>query len=657
MNIPSAFSRFAAVLALALATAAPFAPAVAAGDAASRGTRATPKSLAGVDLRDMPLAELARLISQVGNVNVIVTSAVADKKVSLYVRDADIDGLVKNLSRVASVWYRYDAPTRTYLLMSADEYQRDVAITRDDVTRVYTLRNYNVVSAANVLRGLYGRRVRLSNPIEEMPPVELNGDNRTGIGSGNGVNGSFGSSRYGGNGGVFGNNGGGVFGSGRFGNNGGSVSQFGSASFGGMLDDGYGRGGQAQETDPRTQFEKISPDRLSGNVQTNADGVTTVDKSELTSDTALGPPIYVTFNRLHNLLLVRSGDETALREIDALVEKFDRPARQVLLEMQIMEVDLDDGFKSIFDIGLGNQHSARGPNGLGAISERGLSGRRVDGSVAQNAFSSGNFGEESDSTLVWQFVNDHIRARLQLMESQNRVNVLGSPMLVASNNQPARLFIGDEQVLVTGASSNVLTGTTGATSSFITPQTERRNVGQTLTILPRINDDRSVSLTIDQDDSSLNRGGSTIPISTSNGGLRDYPIDIVNTASLQLTALAHDGLTVAVGGLIRQSNTHQDAHVPVLGKIPVLGTLFKRKVKGNSRSQLVLLVTPRVLETAEEADRLARDKASEVIDLRDRPASPRRIEDLPVDERGRVLPRQDAGPQPEVPSRAAEPRH
>ena len=654
MNIPSVPFRFAAVLALVLALGGPFAPAAAA-DAAARATRAAPKSLAGVDLRDMPLAELARLISQVGNVNVIVTSAVADKKVSLYVRDADVAGLVKNLSRVASVWYRYDAPTRTYLLMSADEYQRDVAITRDDVTRVYTLRNYNVVSAANALRGLYGRRVRLSNPIEEMPPVELNGGNRSNSGSGTGnlVGGSFGNGAFGngrlGNGSFGGN---GAFGNGSFGG-GGTFSQFGSSGFGATLDDGYGRG--AQEADPRKQFDNVSPDRLAGSVQTNENGVTTVDRSELAADTTLGPPIYVTFNRLHNLLLVRSGDEAALREIDALVGEFDRPARQVLLEMQIMEVDLGDGFKSVFDIGLGNQRTARGPIGLGEISERGVSGRRSDGRVAQNAFSSGNFNEEGDSTLVWQFVNDHIRARLQLMESQNRVNVLGSPMLVASNNQPARLFIGDEQILVTGATSNVVTGTTGATSAFVTAQTERRNVGQTLTILPRINDDRSVSLTIDQDDSSLNKGGSTIPISTAGGSVRDFPIDIVNTASLQLTALAHDGLTVAVGGLIRQNNTHQDAHVPVLGRIPVLGTLFKRKVKGNSRSQLVLLVTPRVLETAEEADRIARDKASEVIDLRDRPEVPRRIEDIPTDERGRVLPRRDAA-APAAPGRPAAPR-
>ena len=649
MNIHSAKSRFAVAFALLAVLATSGTP-----SRASDGVRPTPKSLAGVDLRDMPLAELARLISQVGNVNVIVTSAVAEKKVSLYVRDADVGGLVKNLSRVASVWYRYDAPTRTYLLMSADEYQRDVAITRDDVTRVYTLRNYNVVSAANMLRGLYGRRVRLSNPVEEMPPVELNGDSRGNM-SGTSSSGFGNSSGFGGSSGGFGNRG---FGNGSsFGGSGlgGTFSQNGSSSFGAMLDDGIGRGTQAQEADPRKEFAKASPDRLSGSIETDENGVAKIDRSELAADSTLGPPIYVTFNRLHNLLLVRSGDETALREIDALVDKFDRPARQVLLELQIMEVDLDDGFKSIFDIGLGNQHTARGPLGLGALSERGLSGRRVDGTVAQNAFSSGNFPEDTDSTLVWQFVNDHIRARLQLMENQNRVNVLGSPMLVASNNQPARLFIGDEQILVTGATSNVVTGTTGATSSFITAQTERRNVGQTLTILPRINDDRSVSLTIDQDDSSLNKGASAIPISTSNGGITNFPIDVVNTASLQLTALAHDGLTVAVGGLIRQNNTNQDAHVPVLGKIPVLGTLFKRKVKGNARSQLVLLITPRVLETAEEADRVAREKASEVIDLRDRPDAPLRIEDVRTDARGRVLPRRET----EAPAARdpAEPRH
>jgi general secretion pathway protein D len=141
--------------------------------------------------------------------------------------------------------------------------------------------------------------------------------------------------------------------------------------------------------------------------------------------------------------------------------------------------------------------------------------------------------------------------------------------------------------------------------------TEKRNVGQTLVILPRINADRSISLTIDQDNSRINKGATLMPLPLANGEIQNYPIDTVNTANLQVTAHARDGLTVAVGGMISQRITDAEEKVPLLGNIPVLGHLFKKTVRGNSRKQIVLLITPHVLETPEESDALARAKEAE----------------------------------------------
>jgi type II secretory pathway component GspD/PulD (secretin) len=201
------------------------------------------------------------------------------------------------------------------------------------------------------------------------------------------------------------------------------------------------------------------------------------------------------------------------------------------------------------------------------------------------------------------------------MAEENKLRVLSSPMLVASNNQPAHLFIGDERVLVVGASSESTTGTTGATNTTITVETEKRDVGQTLSILPRINGDRSVSLTIDQDSSTVKVGDTTLPISTADGDIIYYPIDTVNTATLQVTAHAKDGMTVAVGGMIRNSTQFDEQKVPVLGDIPVFGALFKRDIRASERTQIVLLITPRVLENPEEADRLAKQKESDFEQL------------------------------------------
>ncbi|MCE1170381.1 MAG: hypothetical protein LWW84_03490 [Azovibrio sp.] len=111
-------------------------------------------------LSQVRLDEAARLISQIGKTSIVVTAKVSEQVVSLYLRDVNVEGMVKNLCRAAGVWYRFDPQTATYLLMSAEEYQRDVAITRDDITRSYVLRHHNVVAVAHAVKALFGTRWR-----------------------------------------------------------------------------------------------------------------------------------------------------------------------------------------------------------------------------------------------------------------------------------------------------------------------------------------------------------------------------------------------------------------------------------------------------------------------------------------------------------------
>ncbi|MDR1461725.1 MAG: hypothetical protein LBI68_01095, partial [Azoarcus sp.] len=586
---PGFFAFRATVFALLLAVTFP----ASARPAGKPGADGLPGD---VYFKQITLDEAAQFISQVGKTSIVVTASVANKKVSLYLRDIDVEGMVRSLSRAAGVWYRYDSNARIYILMDAKEYQQDIAITRDEITRSYVVRHHNVVSIANAVAALYGDRVSLVEPVEEMPPVDMGGTSRSqggGMSSGYGGNGGYGSN------GGYGNNrayGGGNTG-GSFGRSFGSDGAFSRRS-------GGSAASRAQQADVRKEIATVSQTGLEAALDVDSSQTEKLDASAVlaAASTNKGPAINITYNKLHNILLVRTSDEGALKEIDKFVADMDLPPRQVLLEMRILEVELGKDFRSVFDIGASGDSTSRGPRELGANS--GASGA-VEGEYPRAAASLGNFAAEA-STAVWQLVNDNLRLRLQLLESENRVNVLATPMLVAANNQPARLFIGDEQVLITGASSDSVVGTTGATNTTITVETEQRNVGQTLIILPRINADRSVSLTIDQDNSRINSGGAVIPLPMANGGVMQYPIDTVNTANLQVTAHAYDGLTVAVGGMISQRVSDAEEKVPLLGDIPLLGNLFKKTVRGNSRRQLVLLITPHVLETPEESDVLAR---------------------------------------------------
>jgi general secretion pathway protein D len=529
--------------------------------------------------KQITLDEAAQFISQIGKVNIVVTSSVARKVVSLYLRDMSMDGMMKNLARAAGIWYRYDGQTKTYILMNAQEYQQDIAITRDEITRSYVLRHHNIISIAHAIQALFGDRVSLIAPVEEDPP-ELSGGS-----SGIGGSGSRSRTR--------------TSGSSRNSVSGEGVTTRRSG----------GRAGAGSGGDLRKEISSFSQAGLEAALDIDSTRTENLGTSELFTAAVRqqGAPINITYNKLHNLLLARSSDEAALRDIDRLVADMDLPARQVLLEMRIVEVELGNDFRSVFDIGTSGNATSRGPHSP-------VSGVTSGDEYPRNAASFGDFSVGSN-TAVWQIVNDRLRLRLQLLENENRVNVLAAPMLVAANNQEARLFIGDEQVLVTGASADSTTGTTGATNTTITVETEQRDVGQTLIIVPRINADRTVTLTIDQDNSLVSKGGATLPLPLPGGGSRDYPIDIVNTANLQVTAHARDGLTVAVGGMISQRVSDVEEKVPLLGDVPVLGNVFKKTVRANVRRQLVLLITPWVLDTPEESDALARKKEEQLRQL------------------------------------------
>ena len=585
-------------LVLAWAASALAAPAARAGRAAPPADQPP----GDIMLTQVRLDEAVRLLAQVGKANIVVTGKVSERIVSLYLRNSSVDDMIRNLCRAAGVWYRYDGASKTYIIMSGDEYQKDLAIVRDEQTRVFTLKHHNVVSTANAVKALFGSRVQLNTPVEEMPPTSLGSGTRTSTGgsrSGSGSSSSSGGNRSSGSGTASGGLG--------------TLADTAAFSSGSAAARGGATAGSAAVTayDPAADLARLGMDRLQSQLREGASGEQTVSITEIQELAARqGPPIYVTYNRLNNLLLVRTGDEAALKQIGLLVADMDKPPRQVLLEMKILEVTLDDGFRSVFDIGASSKGTTSGPHATGALES-------TSSSYARNAVSSGLFDAEEDATFVWQVMSSRLSLRFQLLAEQNKLKVLSSPMLVAANNQPARLFIGDERVLTVGASSQSVTGTTGATNTTITVETEKRDVGQTLSILPRINGDRSVSLTIDQDSSTVKLGDATIPISTADGDIIYFPIDTVNTAALQVTAHAQDGMTVAIGGMIRDSTQYDNQKVPVLGDIPVLGTLFKRDVRAAGRSQIVLLITPRVLENPQEAEALAREKTKNYEALTD----------------------------------------
>ena len=528
-----------------------------------------------IEFRNAKMSDAVRLLSELSGINIVVSESAAKEEVTLFLRDMSVRSAIDTLCKVTGLWYREDAQTGVYRIMEAKEYQKDIVVFKNDVLKVFTLRHYNVVSAAYAIQNLFGDRVRLQ--LDRQPDeTGLGGGGMMGMGFSNNTGQNFSQVNQ--------NN---------FQNN----SQFQNNMMMGQGQFGMGSNSLGQKS--VLEGIELTAEQLSIiRGAESQEGLPMISKTELVEITDREPMIQVTTSRLHNLVMVRTSDTAAIDEIGSLLDQIDRAAPQVLLEMKVLDLKLGDEFRSVFDVDYVS------PNTVTNLADGQPANPLVPTSAANPpdiVGGLGNFPVES-STLLFQWMNDSIRVRLQLLEQDNRVSTLASPVLLASNNTPARLFIGEEVVLTTGVSTTTQTGGIGQVVNLITPQTEVVDIGNTLEILPRVNSDGSVTLTVRTDISSLKPNGSKIPVTGADGTVTEFPVDAVNDSSLEGTFLAQDGLTVAVGGLISRRESNVEQKVPVLGDIPWLGFFFKKQERTEDVSELVLLITPKVFITGEDAE-------------------------------------------------------
>lgn len=564
-----------------------------------------------LDFKQAKVSDVIRALSDISNVNIVATEAASKKEVSIFLQDISVKDALELVSKTSGLWYRQDKSNGSYRVMTTEEYQSDLVIYRDDVTRVFRILHPNPMIIATAIRDLYANRVRLSLGVE---------DNTT--------MGNFGAA-------------GAVSATTR--NVGGNTSSLNAARQGGnqqRLGMGAGIGANANLNSGKVEFtEKLTAEKLS---MIDDDMSSSGSENKISPETLKGfqqkeQPIYITLNREHNLMIVRTSDALAMKDIGALVKEMDKPTPQVLLEMKILSLEIGDKYRQSFDLDyVPDSERIRGPatdqnksplatlapidqtmtntftTATGAEVTQTQTGVIREG--FRNVLGLGNFALEG-GTFVYQFMNDKIRARIQLLQEDNKINTLSSPVLLATNNKPARVFVGTEQVITTGFDA-----VAGATNGLavgapaIIPVTEIRNIGNTLQIMPKINADKTVTLLIQQDSSSVLRGSSSIPVPLGSSVV-NFNVDSVRTSNIQGTVVAKDGLTIAIGGLIDHSSSNSEQKVPLLGDIPVLGELFKRKTEDKSKRELILLVTPHIITAPAESENVTLnviDAASEI---------------------------------------------
>jgi general secretion pathway protein D len=308
--------------------------------------------------------------------------------------------------------------------------------------------------------------------------------------------------------------------------------------------------------------------------------------------------IYVTVIRRHNQIAVRTSDDRNMEQVRDLIRRLDVPTPLVLLEVKVLGIELGDGFRSAFDFQFVEGEAAGGFTTGDILPPAGASPSLLGSQLIPGA-------------LAFQYVGNQFRARMQLLENENRVTELATPLLLTANNEVSRLFVGEERPLNRSFSGSQ---TVVGDSTIVTPGSttiEFRPVGTTLLITPNINADRTVSMRILQEISSISPNPATVLVPTSNG-FAEQQVDVVQARSVSGTIVAKDGLAVAIGGLIEEQLTDSQQRVPILGNLPGVGFLFRKDTQSKTRRELVILVRPFVLYTPAESERISRDLLEEL---------------------------------------------
>jgi len=276
-----------------------------------------------------------------------------------------------------------------------------------------------------------------------------------------------------------------------------------------------------------------------------------------------------------NALLVRAS-ASQWESIRRAIERLDTMPMQVHIEAQVVEVqltgELSYGVSWYFDNAVADDANLPFPTG-----------RNSWGSFA---------GSITGDGLGWTFLGRNAAAIITALDDVSEVRLLSTPSVVVRNNSEARLDVGTK-IPVNSTSFNPISGEPGSGTGTFT-QVQYLDTGVILTVTPRISRDGTVFMQIEQEVSSPGPPRASDP--TGN-----VPI---NKRKLTTEAAIKSGETVMLAGLITDGTTVGSSGIPGLSRLPVIGGLFGTKSSTSDRSEVIILVTPRVIRDPDEARKL-----------------------------------------------------
>lgn len=275
-----------------------------------------------------------------------------------------------------------------------------------------------------------------------------------------------------------------------------------------------------------------------------------------------------------------------LEAVRKVLKEIDRRPQQILIEATILRAALteDNAMGVDFNVLAGVKLTDIVSNSVGQIT--GASSKIPAGNTNNvSSIGTGNsFASGVNGGLKVGFVSDNVSVFLSALEGVTDTTILANPKILALNKQKGEVIVGRKDGYYT----------TTVTQSSTTQTVEFLDTGTRLIFRPFIGDDGYVRMEIHPEDSS--------------GGLTASNLPFKVTTEVTSNIMVQDGHTIVIGGLFRESSDSSHSQVPGLGNIPIAGNLFKQQRDRTSREEIIILLTPHIIQ-----DEAAYSKASEQV--------------------------------------------
>lgn len=290
------------------------------------------------------------------------------------------------------------------------------------------------------------------------------------------------------------------------------------------------------------------------------------------NSTMIGDALITSDLETRRLIIVT--DEDTNENIRTIIQSLDKPKPQVLINVVFVQVTHDKG------LDLGAEVAVAGSIAV----NREATGRAPDLTssrfgLAEAALDPTRYG------AFYRVLGRDVTATIAALSSVSKTEILSRPSIMTRNNQQATIMVGQSVPIITNSRVSDQTNSTINTVQY-------QDIGIILRVTPFITQEGLVEMIVSPEISSLS--ATTVPISNTVSS------PVIDKRSADTVVVTTSDQTVVIGGLISTQAQERDSKVPILGDIPILGQAFKRKQKNDTKTELLIFLTPHVIQNPED---------------------------------------------------------